>query len=58
MESSTSSIWKNSDLAALGRELDIWSGFGVSPRLWWRDDDVAARTPALDRLLALARETG
>ncbi|WP_448950310.1 glycosyltransferase [Labrys neptuniae] len=27
-------------------------------RLWWRDDDAVAATPALDRLLALARRHG
>jgi hypothetical protein len=28
---------------------------GVTIPFWWRDDDAAASTPALDRLLALAR---
>jgi predicted glycosyltransferase len=29
---------------------------GEEPRLWWRDDDAAADTPRLRRLLALSRE--
>ena len=40
-----------SDLAA---ELDRWEETGRTARLWWRDDDAVAATPALDRLLGLA----
>ncbi|WP_420345845.1 polysaccharide deacetylase family protein [Pelagibius sp.] len=43
-----------SDWAAVERELDRWSETARTATLWWRDDDAAARTPALDRLLALA----
>lgn len=35
-------------------ELARWRRLGVRPRLWWRDDDAQAPSPALDRLLALA----
>ncbi len=31
---------------------------GARARVWWRDDDATAHTPALDRLLALARRCG
>ena len=37
--------------AALARAQEA----GRTARFWWRDDDAVARTPALDRLLALAR---
>jgi hypothetical protein len=43
---------KWADLAA---ELDRWEETGRTARLWWRDDDAVAPTPALDRLLELAR---
>lgn len=35
----------------LERELARWREAGVSPRLWWRDDDAREPTSALDRLL-------
>jgi hypothetical protein len=38
----------------LERELARWRQAGVSPRLWWRDDDARGPTPALDRLLWVA----
>ena len=38
---------------ALREELDRWEGLGRRASLWWRDDDAAADTPALRRLLAL-----
>jgi hypothetical protein len=41
-----------SDLVA---ELDRWAAAGQVATFWWRDDDAAAMTPALARLLALAR---
>jgi Glycosyl transferase family 2 len=44
--------------AALQRELDVWSRAGMTARFWWRDDDAAADTPELRRLLGLARDTG
>ncbi len=40
----------------LERELDAWGAAGQVASLWWRDDDAVAATPALDRLLHLARE--
>lgn len=39
---------------ALATELDAWSAAGQRARLWWRDDDAAAPSPALGRLLDLA----
>jgi hypothetical protein len=39
---------------ALAVELDLWAEAGLSARLWWRDDDAVAPTPALDRLLDVA----
>jgi len=47
-----------SDWAALERELDRWEEAGQPATLWWRDDDAAARTAALDRLLDLAERHG
>ena len=37
----------------LAAELDRWSEAGRQIRLWLRDDDAVAPTPALDRLSAL-----
>jgi hypothetical protein len=42
--------------AALGRELDAWAEARRTATLWWRDDDAVAATPALKRLLELARK--
>ena len=42
--------------AELRRELDLWAGEGRRVDVWWRDDDAVRPTPALDRLLAAARE--
>ena len=42
--------------AMLGRELGLWAEGGQRATLWWRDDDAAAVTPALERLLALQAE--
>lgn len=39
---------------ALREELDRWERLGRRATLWWRDDDAAADTPALRRLLTLA----
>ena len=39
--------------AALAREVDAWREAGREAALWWRDDDAAAPSPALSRLLAL-----
>ena len=39
----------------VGPELRRWAACGHAPVLWWRDDDARAPSPALDRLLELAR---
>lgn len=44
------SVWRPLD-EALRRAVDQ----GRTVRVWWRDDDATAQTPALDRLLALTR---
>jgi hypothetical protein len=44
--------------AALAAELDRWSKAGRLATLFWRDDDAAAVTPALDRLVGLSADTG
>lgn len=38
----------------LADELARWSDAGLSPRLWLRDDDAVAPTPALERLIMLS----
>lgn len=38
---------------AIDEELARWREAGHEPVLWWRDDDAADATPALDRLLDL-----
>ncbi len=40
---------------ALELELAAWQAAGRCAGLWWRDDDAVAATPALARLLAVAR---
>ena len=40
---------------AVEQELVLWQAAGRKPVLWWRDDDAADATPALDRLLDLQR---
>jgi peptidoglycan/xylan/chitin deacetylase (PgdA/CDA1 family) len=42
---------------AIEEELARWREAGHEPLLWWRDDDAADATPALDRLLELHRAT-
>ncbi|GEP05249.1 glycosyltransferase [Methylobacterium oxalidis] len=44
-----------SGLAGLRAALDAAADEGRRVAIWWRDDDAVAATPALDRLLALAR---
>lgn len=39
---------------ALQAELDAWAAAGREAQLWWRDDDAAAPSAALERLLALS----
>lgn len=39
---------------ALTREMDVWASAGRRIDFWWRDDDAAAVTPALARLLSLS----
>jgi hypothetical protein len=41
--------------AAVDEELARWREAGLAPRFWLRDDDATAPTPALERLVALAR---
>ena len=43
----------NGGWAALAREVEAWWEAGREAALWWRDDDAAAPSPALSRLLAL-----
>jgi len=40
----------------LNDELDAWSARGLRATLWLRDDDACADSPALRRLLGLARD--
>jgi len=40
---------------AIDEEIARWREAGREPVLWWRDDDAADATPALDRLLDLQR---
>lgn len=40
--------------AALAAELEQWRAAGRRAELWWRDDDAASLTQALERLLALS----
>ena len=42
----------------LSAEFDQWQASDRRATLWWRDDDAAVATPALDRLLALQRDCG
>src|SRR5438132_1435783 len=39
----------------LSLELHAWRRAGRAARLWWRDDDARARSPALERLAPEAR---
>jgi hypothetical protein len=41
--------------ADLTDELDRWGQAGRTATFWWRDDDAAAATPALETLLRLAQ---
>ncbi len=43
---------------ALWLELRRWRRAGRTARLWWRDDDAAGGSAALDRLLQASRATG
>jgi hypothetical protein len=38
----------------LRQELALWRASGAPLRIWWRDDDAIAPTPALDQLAALS----
>lgn len=42
---------------ALDAELGRWRDLGRVPSFWWRDDDATLPSPALGRLLALARRS-
>ena len=39
---------------ALETELEAWEAEGLTPRLWWRDDDAQTVTPDLEILLELS----
>jgi len=43
------------DWSDLDVELDRWAAAGRTATLWWRDDDATRLTPALERLIGLAR---
>jgi hypothetical protein len=43
------------DWSDFTQELDRWAAAGLPATFWWRDDDAVDASPALDRLLALAR---
>lgn len=43
--------------AALAAELDLWAAEDRQACFWWRDDDTAKPSPALDRLLELQTGT-
>ncbi len=43
---------------ALGRELDLWARRGRQAQFWWRDDDAADASAALQRLLRLRARYG
>lgn len=54
----TKRVWTGEDAwDGLRAELDAWAAAGRVASLWWRDDDAVRRTPALDRLVALAAGT-
>ncbi len=42
----------------LARELDAWAESDRAATFWWRDDDAAAPSPELDRLLAVRANFG
>jgi len=44
--------------AGLAGELRAWRDAGTAATLWWRDDDAAAPSPALSRLLSLEKACG
>lgn len=44
-----------SDWTALDAELERWAKLGLTPRLWWRDDDAQTVTPALERMVHLSQ---
>lgn len=44
--------------AELTAELDLWAAEDRQAHFWWRDDDAAKPSPALDRLLELQTGTG
>ena len=48
-------LHRSIDWRPLDEALERAGDRGFSPGFWWRDDDAAAETPQLDRLLRLAR---
>jgi predicted glycosyltransferase len=51
-------LHKTIDWSPLDQALSRARDKGYPVRLWWRDDDAVADTPALIRLLSLSRRTG
>lgn len=47
-----------SDWEILETELNAWKSENRIATLWWRDDDAAEVTPALERLLRIGKDTG
>ena len=46
------------DTRVLIEELDCWRDTKATLDVWWRDDDLIAQSPALDRLLAASERSG
>ena len=46
------------DWSALTTELQLWRRANLPLPLWWRDDDAVAATPALERLIRAAQDSG
>ncbi len=53
-----SPVGQMSTWADLSDEAARWSQAGRTAELWWRDDDAADVGPALERLLAIHRDSG
>jgi len=53
--SGTDNSGTGSGWASLAEELARWQNTGQRVDLWWRDDDAVADTPALRRLIEIAR---
>ena len=53
---STSAATRPGAWRTLADELERWHAVGRRATLWWRDDDAAEDSPALQRLLGIARQ--